>query len=137
MLYLIARKHVGRQDHWRFTMKELYEKTGSEMPFRNFALKIRERVERDQKEKVLPEYCMEKYHGQHDDEVVVFWKRSKLDFKDPRYEAPHLDKRTQRLRIGLLPDDADEAREKLYARRGIDLKKNAEKVIAEHDVGNS
>ncbi len=136
MLYLIARKHVGRQDHWRFTMKELYEKTGSETPFKDFASRVRKRVARDQKEKVLPEYCMEKYHGQHDDEVVVFWNRSKLDFKDLRYESPRLDKRIQRLRIGLLPFDTDEDRQKLYARRGIDLKKSAEKVIAEHDVDN-
>ena len=136
MLYLIARKHVGRQDHWRFTMRELYEKTGSEMPFKSFALKMREKIARDQKEKVLPEYCMEKYHGQHDDEVVVLKNRGKLEFKDPRYESPRLDKRTQRLRIGLLPDDADEARQKLYARRGINLKKSAEKVMAEHGVDN-
>ena len=80
---------------------------------------------------------MEKYHGQHDDEVVTFWKRSKLDFKDPRYESPRLDQRTQRLRIGLLPDSADEARQKLYSRRGIDLKKNADKVIVELDADNS
>ena len=68
--------------------------------------------------------------------MVVFWNRSKLDFKDPRYESPRLDKRIQRLRIGLLPFDTDEDRQKLYARRGIDLKKSAEKVIAEHDVDN-
>jgi len=137
MLYLIARKHVGRQDEQRFTMRQLYKKTGSEIPFKDFAIRIRKRVSRDEKEKVLPEYAMTKYHGQHDDEVVVFWNRSRLDSEDPRYESPRLDKRIQRLRIGLLPDDADEARQKLYARRGIDLSKNAEKVIEEHGVDNS
>ena len=133
VLYMIARKHVGRQDQWQFTIRELYEKTGSEMPYRDFAKKIRKIVARDP----LPEYSMTIYRGQHDDEIVIFSNRRKLALEDPRHESPRLDKRIQRLRVGLIPDDADEARQKLYARRGIDLKKNAEKVIAEHDVDNS
>ena len=137
MLYLIARKHVGRQQQWQFTMSQLYKKTGSEMPFKDFAIRIRKRVTRDQEEKVLPEYCMDSYRGQHDDEVIILSNRTKLAYEDPRYESPRLDKRTQRLRIGLLPDEADEARQKLYARRGVDLKKNAEKFIPEEDVDNS
>ena len=80
---------------------------------------------------------MDIYRGQHDDEVVIFSNRCKLAFDDPRYESPRLDKRTQRLRIGLLPDEADEARKKLYARRGIDLQENAVNFLAEHDVDNS
>jgi len=133
VLYMIARKHAGRQQYWSFTMRELHAKTGSESRFSDFAADIRDRVARDP----LPEYAMTIHRGQHDDEVVSFWKRSKLDFKDPRYESPRLDKRTERLRIGLLPLEADEERQKLYARRGIDLKKNAEKIIAEQAVDKS
>lgn len=133
VLYMIARKHVGYQQQWTFTMRELYKKTGSEMPYRDFAKKIRKIVARD----LLPEYCMDLYRGQHDDEAVIFSNRRKLALENPRYESPRLDRRIQRLRVGLLPDDADEARQKLYARRGIDLKKNAIKFLAEHDVDNS
>jgi len=126
VLYMIARKHVGDQDLWSFTMRQLYEKTGSESRFSDFASMIRRIV----KENDLPEYCMELHKGRHDDEVVTFIKRSRLDFKDPRYEDARLDRRAQRIRMGLMEHDADKDLEKLYARRGKNIRKNAEEFSA-------
>ena len=100
VLYLIARKHVGSQQCYSFTMRQLYEKTGSEDRFSNFAIQIRKLVKQDR----LPEYCMQRYHGQKGDEVVQFFKRSELDFKDPRYEAERMSKGKRRLSTGTIPE---------------------------------
>ena len=127
ILYMIARKHVGGQDLWSFTIRQLYEKTGSESRFSDFASRIRKIV----KENDLLEYCMELHKGQHDDEVVTFIKRSRLDFKDPRYEDVRLDRRAQRIRMGLMEHDADKDLRKLYARIGKNIRKSAEEFLTE------
>ena len=54
MLYLIARKHVGRQKYYSASMRELYEKTGSEQRFSDFTRDVRRHVEAN----TLPEYYM-------------------------------------------------------------------------------
>lgn len=94
VLYLIARKHVGMQQAWGATMKELYRKTGSDAPFKNFAITVRKLVERDS----LPEYALTLHRNEQGEEVVTFWKRSYLDYKDSRYEPPRESKKIQRLR---------------------------------------
>jgi len=91
-LYKIARKHTGRQKHYSLSMQQLYEKTGSDDRFSNFAGRIRERVEING----LPDYYMmlsPKYYkvmceGHSielpkylwEQEAVTFWNREKLDF---------------------------------------------------------
>ena len=55
-LYRVARKHAGSQDGgWRFTMKQLHEKSGSMSRLANFACDIRKAVSAN----ALPEYGLE------------------------------------------------------------------------------
>jgi len=89
VLYMIARKHCGNQrDGFHISMKRLYEKTGSDSPFKDFASRVRKIIIRDP----LPEYTMSIYKGQYGDEIVLFYKRSYLDFADYRYEGERMSK---------------------------------------------
>ena len=52
-LYRVARKHAGQQERgWQFTMRQLYEKSGSASRFSDFAIDVRKVVESNE----LPEY---------------------------------------------------------------------------------
>lgn len=101
VLYMIARKHVGNQrDGWAVSMQRLYEKTGSDSPFKDFASRIRKIAERDP----LPEYTMSLFKGQYADEVAHFYKRSYLDFKDYRYEGERMSRSKKALSLQETPD---------------------------------
>jgi plasmid replication initiation protein len=88
-LYRVARKHAGQQEAgWQFTMRQLYEKSGSTARFSDFALDVRKVVEIDS----LPEYTSIIHKNEEGDEVIHFVKRDTLDVHDPRYETtrhPH------------------------------------------------
>ncbi len=74
-LYRVVRKHGGRQDHgWAFTFKQLYEKSGSEMRFSDFAIYIRKIVKRQS----IPEYWLDIYRTHEEEEALHFMRRSKL-----------------------------------------------------------
>jgi plasmid replication initiation protein len=84
-LYRVARKHAGQQERgWQFTMRQLYEKSGSSARFSDFALDVRKVVEQNS----LPEYSAEIHKNDEGDEIVSFFKRNLLDTNDPRYETP-------------------------------------------------
>jgi plasmid replication initiation protein len=84
-LYRVGRKHAGHQEAgWQFTMRQLYEKSGSAARYSDFALDVRRVVELDS----LPEYAAEIHKNGEGDEVVHFLKRDRLDSNDPRYESP-------------------------------------------------
>lgn len=84
-LYRVARKHAGvQQIGWSFTMRQLYEKSGSAARFSDFAIDIRRVVEAND----LPEYELGIRRNDDDEEIVNFIHRSKLDFSHPRYEYP-------------------------------------------------
>jgi plasmid replication initiation protein len=84
-LYRVARKHAGHQEHgWQFTMRQLYEKSGSAARFSDFALDVRKVVELDS----LPEYTTVLHKNEEGDEVVQFHRRDLLDIMDSRYESP-------------------------------------------------
>jgi plasmid replication initiation protein len=54
-LYRVARKHAGQQEGgWQFTMRQLYEKSGSSARFSDFAIDVRKVAEMDS----LPEYTV-------------------------------------------------------------------------------
>jgi plasmid replication initiation protein len=53
-LYRTARKHAGK-DEWEFTIKKLYEKSGSEGSFKLFKSKLKKVIE----ENDIPEYSIE------------------------------------------------------------------------------
>jgi len=91
-LYRIARKHAGQQDMgWQFTMRQLYEKSGSAARISDFAIMVREVVRAD----VLPEYTLAISRNGEGEEVVFMVRRSRLAVDDPRYELPRSRRRRQ------------------------------------------
>lgn len=89
-LYRVARKHAGSQDlGWQFTMRQLYEKSGSCARFSDFALDVRKVVENDN----LPEYTLSLSRNKEGQEVVYMVRRSRLPVDDPRFEMPRAPRR--------------------------------------------
>jgi plasmid replication initiation protein len=92
-LYRVARKHAGKQESgWQFTMRQLYEKSGSLDQLKNFAIAIR-RIARANH---LPEYVMELECNEEGEEIISFIRRSLLAKDDPQYRA----ERRPRRRLG-------------------------------------
>jgi plasmid replication initiation protein len=84
-LYRVARKHAGHQEMgWQFTMRQLYEKSGSASRFSDFALDVRKVVELNS----LPEYACLLHKNEEGEEVIHFLRRDTLDINDPQYEGP-------------------------------------------------
>ena len=91
-LYRVARKHAGQQETgWQFTMRQLYEKSGSSAKFADFAFDVRKVVRVDN----LPEYTVTIDRNEEGDEVVRMLRRSRLSVDDPRYELPRSRRRRQ------------------------------------------
>lgn len=92
-LYRVARKHAGSQETgWQFTIRQLYDKSGSAARFSDFALDIRKIVQAD----ILPEYALELRRNGEGEEIVYMVRRSLLAVDDDRYELP----RSHRRRYG-------------------------------------
>jgi plasmid replication initiation protein len=84
-LYRVARKHAGQQEGgWQFTMRQLYEKSGSAARLSDFAIDVRKAVEAN----ALPEYSMLLHRNEEGEEVIHFLKRDQLAVTDPNYESP-------------------------------------------------
>ena len=84
-LYRVARKHGGNQvTGWSFTMRQLFEKSGSSARFSDFALDIRQIVETNQ----LPEYELSIRRNGEGEEIIHFVHRSRLSTDHPRYQMP-------------------------------------------------
>jgi plasmid replication initiation protein len=84
-LYRVARKHAGQQEGgWQFTMRQLYEKSGSTSRFSDFAIDVRKVVDADS----LPEYTAMLHKNEEGEEIIHFLKRDLLELDDPRYESP-------------------------------------------------
>lgn len=67
-LYRLARRHAGKQPAgWRFTMRQLHERSGSSQSLADFARDLRKVIGRNR----LPEYHVEISKGQRGDELVV------------------------------------------------------------------
>jgi plasmid replication initiation protein len=91
-LYRVARKHAGQQEGgWQFTMRQLYEKSGSTSRFSDFALDVRKVIGLNS----LPEYMSELHKNEEGEEIVSFIKRNLLDSDDPHYETPRHPRRRQ------------------------------------------
>jgi plasmid replication initiation protein len=91
-LYRVARKHAGSQElGWRFTMRQLYEKSGSAARFSDFAIDVRQIIEADN----LPEYALQLHRNGDGDEIVSMVRRSLLEVSDPRFEAHRSRRRRQ------------------------------------------
>ncbi|MBY0588711.1 replication initiator protein A [bacterium] len=84
-LYRVARKHAGSQERgWSFTMRQLFEKSGSAARISDFALDIRRVVQGNQ----LPEYELSISRNGEGDEIVHFVNRKHLALGHPQREAP-------------------------------------------------
>jgi plasmid replication initiation protein len=89
-LYRVARKHAGQQEMgWSFTMRQLYEKSGSASRFSDFALDVRKIVEAG----TLPEYALDASRNAEGDEIVTMIRRSRLAADDARFEIPRSSRR--------------------------------------------
>ncbi|MDX2199483.1 MAG: replication initiator protein A [Phycisphaerae bacterium] len=91
-LYRVARKHAGKQQlGWSFTMRQLYEKSGSAARFSDFAIDIRRAVQTNH----LPEYELSVDRNADGDEIVRFVARIHLSHDHPNYEWPRFAGRRQ------------------------------------------
>ncbi len=83
-LYRVARKHAGSQHTgWSFTMKQLYEKSGSAARLSDFAIDIRKAVEQNQ----IPEYELSITRNGEGDECIHLIHRSQLAIDHPHCES--------------------------------------------------
>jgi plasmid replication initiation protein len=84
-LYRVARKHAGKQPMgWQFTMRQLYEKSGSLARPSDFALDVRKVATTDH----LPEYALELGRNGEGTEVLYIMPRKSLLAEDPRSQPP-------------------------------------------------
>lgn len=80
-LYRVARKHAGNQDTgWSFTMRQLYDKSGSSARYSDFAVDIRRIVLANK----LPEYELTLARNGEGDEIVRFIHRARLGLEFSR-----------------------------------------------------
>lgn len=83
-LYRIARKQAGdNQTGWRWTMRDLHERTGSTRALKAFAYDVRQLAERDD----LPEYALSIFTDQTGAECLHAVRRSKLALDHPGREG--------------------------------------------------
>ena len=91
-LYRVARKHGGKQDNgYHFTMRQLYEKSGSTARFSDFALDVRKVA----KANALPEYSLRIAKNGEGEEVAHMIRRNFLSVADPHFEAQRSPRRRQ------------------------------------------
>jgi len=76
-LYRTARKHVGNNNNWEFSIEKLYEKSGSEQEFKKFKYKLKKAtLEND-----IPEYFLE-WREEKGKTFVRFINKSKPPSKE-------------------------------------------------------
>jgi plasmid replication initiation protein len=91
-LYRVARKHAGSQvTGWSFSMRQLFEKSGSAARFSDFAIDIRRVVAANQ----LPEYELSIDRNGEGEEIVRFIRRAQLALDHPSREYPRAPMRRQ------------------------------------------
>lgn len=84
-LYRVARKHAGKQHlGWSFTMRQLYQKSGSTARFSDFAIDIRRIVDIN----TLPEYHATLHRNEDGDEFVRLIHRAAIAVDHPAHEMP-------------------------------------------------
>lgn len=73
-LYRTARKHVGNNDQWEFTIEKLYEKSASEQEFKKFKYDLKKAV----LDNDIPDYFLEWREGDDKTSVRFSNKRKEL-----------------------------------------------------------
>lgn len=83
-LYRVVRKHAGNQTAgWAFTLRQLYDKSGSTQRFSDFTRDLRRIAKADD----LPEYHVELYQGERGDECLHAVRRTLLHASHPARTA--------------------------------------------------
>lgn len=80
-LYRTARKHVGNNDCWEFTVEKLHEKSASEQPIRKFKHDIKKAV----LENDIPDYLLE-WKEDGSKTVVRFIIKNKVSKQSPKID---------------------------------------------------
>lgn len=84
-LYRVSRKQAGdRPDGWRWTLSDLYQRSGITRPLKGFAFDMRKLIETNP----LPEYWLTAYADDAGTECVHVTRRSRLARDHPGYETP-------------------------------------------------
>ncbi len=83
-LYMIARKHGGRQSHgFTMKMKALYKKCSTVQSYKYFSRAVRQIVKGNE----LPGYHLHIHQGEDGEDYINFTRRSNLSFQHPGYQV--------------------------------------------------
>jgi plasmid replication initiation protein len=77
-LYRTARKHVGNNNQWEFSIEKLYEKSGSEQEFKKFKYDLKKSVSDND----IPDYLLEWIEDR--DKISVRFINKTKDSKEPQ-----------------------------------------------------
>lgn len=82
-LYRLARRHVGKQEGWAFTFKDLHGRSGSAQPYAQFARDLRKAITRNG----LPEYTMHEVEGANGPTLSITRDPAKIELiRDRRFK---------------------------------------------------
>jgi plasmid replication initiation protein len=78
-LYRTARKHVGKNKSWKFSLERLYEKSGSEREFKKFKHDLKKAI----LDNDIPEYFLQ-WGGDDNQSFVLFINKDSTEEKNPK-----------------------------------------------------
>ena len=80
-LYRLARRHVGRQQGFAFTFRDLHGRSGTSQSFGDFSRDLRKAITRN----ALPEYSLHGLAGKDGPTLGMSLDPAKVDFRDKRF----------------------------------------------------
>lgn len=80
-LYRLARRHVGRQQGFAFTFRDLHGRSGTSQSFGDFSRDLRKAIARN----ALPEYSLHEVAGKDGPTLGMSLDPAKVEFRDKRF----------------------------------------------------
>lgn len=80
-LYRLARRHVGRQQGFAFTFRDLHGRSGTSQSFGDFSRDLRKAIARN----ALPEYSLHDLAGKDGPSLGMSLDPAKVEFRDKRF----------------------------------------------------
>lgn len=80
-LYRLARRHVGRQQGFAFTFRDLHGRSGTSQSFGDFSRDLRKAIARN----ALPEYSLHDLAGKDGPTLGMSLDPAKVEFRDKRF----------------------------------------------------
>ena len=80
-LYRLARRHVGRQQGFAFTFRDLHGRSGTSQSFGDFSRDLRKAIARN----ALPEYSLHDLAGKDGPTLGMSLDPTKVEFRDKRF----------------------------------------------------